>query len=84
MNIIYSTTYQLEEIINKISPDKIFKNVHDEINRYVINRLPYPNITQENYAPQIIVEHLNNLRKLIEKNQSKSQISFLTMNGSIT
>ncbi|HAT3882407.1 TPA: hypothetical protein R2318_000189 [Legionella pneumophila] len=66
MNITYTTKYKLEDIVKKIPPDKIFKDLHDEINRYVINRLPYPDITQENYDPLIVVEHLFNIRKLIE------------------
>lgn len=66
MNIIVDTKYRIDDI-TKAKPEKIQENVYEEINKYVLNRLPYPDITEENYNPEIVVEHLSKLRKLIEE-----------------
>ena len=66
MDIIVDTQYRIVDI-TKVKPEKIQDNVYEEINKYVLNRLPYPNITEENYNPEIVVAHLSKLRKLIEE-----------------
>ena len=66
MNIIVDTKYRVGDII-KAKPEKIQETVFEEINKYVLNRFPYPDITEEDYNPEIVVEHLSKLRKLIEE-----------------
>jgi len=44
LNITVDTKYRIDDI-TKAKPEKIEDNVYEEINKYVLNRLPYPDIT---------------------------------------